>query len=88
MESATPERRSGTIYLRCDRHYFGIMNSTQTIITVVPLIKSTGLAMNVSAVKKAVLLLGYPAGIRKKLEEGGKKNRTDVRPPPRWGIND
>ena len=40
------------------------------------------------AVKKVVLLLGHPAEIRKRLEKVVQKNKVDVRPPPRWGLND
>jgi hypothetical protein len=45
-------------------------------------------ALEPQPVEKVVLLFGYMADIRKKLQQDVKTNRVEVRPPPRWGIND
>jgi hypothetical protein len=64
------------------------MNATLIMTPAETLSQNLSQAPESQAVKKVVLLLGYAADLRKKLQQDVKKDRVEVRPPPRWGIND
>jgi hypothetical protein len=88
VESTIPERCGGTIDFLIGWNYPATMNGTLIMTPAMTPTRTVTQMADVTAVKKVVLLLGYPPDVKKKLEPVARKNRTDVRPPPRWGLND
>jgi hypothetical protein len=88
VETAIQERRAGTIFFGSERHYFSTMNSTLMLTPPATFSRTANREADAPAAKKVVLLLGFSPDIRQQPDEGGKKNRADIRPPVRWGIND
>jgi hypothetical protein len=64
------------------------MNATLTMTPTLALTRTMSQVAETAAVKKVVLLLGRSPDVRQNIEQGARKKRIDVRPPPRWGLND
>ena len=64
------------------------MNTTLILTPPATISRTANREADVPAAKKVVLLLGFSPDIRQKPDEGGNKNKADIRPPMRWGIND